>query len=52
MAIATSGAVPIAGSELRTRSSLLLEAIALPYQIAVLERSRTHRDSFGGERGI
>ena len=32
---------PIAGSELRTRNSLLLEAIALRHQIAVLERSRT-----------
>jgi hypothetical protein len=37
MAIATSGAVPIGGSELRTRTSLLLEAIALRHQIAVLE---------------
>jgi hypothetical protein len=34
---------PIAGSELRTRNSLLLEAIALRHQIAVLERSRTRR---------
>ncbi len=46
MAIATSGAVPIARSELRTRSSLLLEAIALRHQIAVLERSRTRRPCF------
>jgi hypothetical protein len=46
MAIATSGAVPIAGSELRTRTSLLLEAIALRHQIAVLERSRTRRPCF------
>ena len=46
MAIATSGAVPIGGSELRTRTSLLLEAIALRHQIAVLERSRTRRPCF------
>ena len=42
----TSGAVPIAGSELRTRSSLLLEGIALRHQIAALERSRTRRFCF------
>jgi len=46
MAIATSGAVPIAGSELRTRRALLLEGIALRHQIAVLERSRTRRPCF------
>ena len=46
MAIATSGAVPVARSELRTRTALLLEAIALRHQIAVLERSRTRRPCF------
>ena len=43
MAIATSGTVLVGGSELRTHTSLLLEAIALQHQIAVLERSRTRR---------
>jgi len=37
----TSGAVPVAGSEPRTRTALLLEGIALRHQIAVLERSGT-----------
>jgi len=36
----------VARSELRTRTALLLEAIALRHQIAVLERSRTRRPCF------
>ncbi len=43
MAPPTSGAVPAARSEIRTRTALVLEAIALRHQIAVLERSRTRR---------
>jgi len=46
MAKPTSGAVPVARSEPRTRTALLLEAIALRHQIAVLERSRTRRLCF------
>jgi len=46
MAMPTSPVVPVAGSELRTRTALLLEAIALRHQIAVLERSRTRRPCF------
>jgi hypothetical protein len=46
MATSTSGAVPAAPSELRTRTALVLEAIALRHQIAVLERSRTRRPCF------
>ena len=46
MAPPTSGAVPGARSELRTRTALVLEAIALRYQIAVLERSRNRRPCF------
>jgi hypothetical protein len=46
MATATSGAVPVARSEPRTRTALLLESIALRHQIAVLERSRTRRPCF------
>ena len=46
MATPTSGAVPVARSELRTRTALVLEAIALRHQIAVLERSRTRRPCF------
>ena len=42
----TSGAVRAARSELRTRTALVLEAIALRHQIAVLERSRTRRPCF------
>src|SRR5712692_981491 len=42
----TSGVVPVARSEPRTRTALLLEAIALRHQIAVLERSRTRRPCF------
>ena len=38
MAKPTSGAVPVARSEPRTRTALLLEAIALRHQIAVLAR--------------
>jgi hypothetical protein len=37
------GAVSVARREPRTRTSLLLESIALRHQIAVLERSRTRR---------
>ena len=36
----------MARSELRTRTALVLESIALRHQIAVLERSRTRRPSF------
>jgi hypothetical protein len=43
MAMPTSGAVPAARNELRTRTALVLESIALRHQIAVLERSRTRR---------
>ncbi len=43
MATPTSGAVPAARSELRTRTALVLEAIAPRHQIAVLECSRTRR---------
>jgi hypothetical protein len=46
MAKPTSGAVRVARSEPRTRTSLLLESIALRHQIAVLERSRTRRPCF------
>jgi hypothetical protein len=46
MRMPTSGAVPVARSERRTRTALLLEAIALRHQIAVLERSRTRRPCF------
>jgi hypothetical protein len=46
MATPTSGAVPVARNEPRTRTALVLEAIALRHQIAVLERSRTRRPSF------
>ena len=46
MAMPTSGAVPVARSEPRTRIALLLESIALRHQIAVLERSRTRRPCF------
>jgi hypothetical protein len=47
MAMATSGAVPVARSETRTRTSLVLESIALHNQIAMLERSRTRRPASG-----
>src|ERR1700688_1630521 len=46
MAMPTSGAVPVARSEFRTRTALLLESIALRHRIAVLERSRTRRPGF------
>jgi hypothetical protein len=46
MAMPTSGAVPVARSEPRTRTALVLESIALRHQIAVLERSRTRRSCF------
>jgi hypothetical protein len=39
MAMPTSGAVPVAQSQPRILTALLLEAIALRHQIAVLERS-------------
>jgi len=42
----TSGAVPVARSEPRTRTELLLESIALGHQIVMLERSRTRRPCF------
>jgi hypothetical protein len=48
MATPTSGAVPVARSELRTRTALVLESIALRHQMAVLERSRTHRPCLRG----
>src|ERR1035437_7423579 len=46
MAKPTGGAVSVAQSESRTRSSLLLESIALRHQIVVLKRSRTRRPCF------
>jgi hypothetical protein len=46
MAKPTSEAVSVARSEPRTRTSLLLESIALRHQIAVLERGRTRRPCF------
>jgi hypothetical protein len=46
MAMPTSAAVPVARSEPRTRTALLLEGIALRHQIAVLERSGTRRPCF------
>ena len=46
MAMPTKAAVPLAHSEHRTRTALLLESIGLRHQIAVLERSRTRRPSF------
>jgi hypothetical protein len=46
MATPTSGAVPVARSELRTRTAQLLESIALRHQLAVLECSRTRRPRF------
>src|SRR5713226_8838161 len=42
----TSGAVPVARNEPRTRTALVLEAIAPRHQIAVLERSGTRRPCF------
>ena len=46
MATPTSRAVPVARSGPRTRGALVLEAIALRHQIAVLERSVTRRPCF------
>jgi class 3 adenylate cyclase len=46
MTMPTSGAVSVARSEPRTRTTLLLESIALRHQIAVPERSRTRRPCF------
>jgi hypothetical protein len=39
-------ALPVARSQPRSRTALALEALALRHQIAVLERSRTHRPCF------
>jgi hypothetical protein len=46
MTMPTNGAVPLARSEPRTRTALLLEAIALHHQIAVLKRSQARRPCF------
>ena len=46
MAEPLSATISVARSELRTRTALWLEAIALRHQIAVLERSRTRRPCF------
>ena len=46
MATPERPALPVAGSEPRTRTSLLLESIALRHQIAVLKRSQTRRPCF------
>ena len=46
MAMPTSEALPLARSEPRSRTALLLESIALRHQIAVLERSGTRRPCF------
>jgi putative transposase len=46
MAKATSGTLPVARSEPRTRTALLLESIALRHQIAVLERDGNRRPCF------
>ena len=46
MGIPTNAALPLARSEPRTRTALLLESIALRHQIAVLERSGTRRPCF------
>jgi putative transposase len=43
MATPIRRAFPVARSELRTRTALMLELIALRHQIAVLERNRTCR---------
>ena len=46
MPMPTSAALPLLRGELRTRTALLLEGIALRHQIAVLERSGTRRPCF------
>ena len=46
MAIPRRKGASAARSELRTRTSLAVESIALRHQIAVLERSRTRRPCF------
>src|SRR5208337_4573970 len=46
MAKPTSGTLPVARTEPRTRTAPLLESIALRHQIAVLERRRTRRPCF------
>jgi len=43
MATPRRGAFLVAGSELRTRTALVLELIALRHQVAVLERNRICR---------
>ena len=47
MGMATSGAFLVARSELRTRTALVLEAIALRHEIGVLTRNRTRRPCLG-----
>jgi hypothetical protein len=46
MAMPTNAALPLARSEPRTRTALLLESIALRHQIAVLQRNGTCRPCF------
>ena len=46
MAMPTNAPVPLARSEPRSRTALLLESIALRYQITVLERNGTPRPCF------
>jgi hypothetical protein len=46
MAKATNGALPVARSEPRTRTALLLESIAMRHQIAALERNGTRCPCF------
>jgi hypothetical protein len=46
MATPIRGALRVTRSELRTRTALVLELIALRHQIAVLERNRTCRPCF------
>jgi hypothetical protein len=43
MGIPTDAALPLARSEPRTRTALLLESIALRHRIAALERNGTSR---------
>jgi hypothetical protein len=46
MAMPRKRALPVAARQLRTRTALTLELIALRHQIAVLERNRTCRPCF------
>ena len=46
MGMSTSGAFLVTRSEPRTRTALLVEAIALHHQIAVLEHSETRLPCF------